>query len=864
MYSEVIEEWKAQAHEEEQTPVEYYTRLACKILQEAGREDMEENFTYVPDCYMGEKKIPVSGYSYDPENGEVTIFHTIFEIPEERQVSPKILSKAKTESSFKEMRNFCKEIFSGLFDDLVPGTGLFELVDLILNGDDSPEGKRPTIRFFLVANSHINKEYVPQNLTFERNGDAICCEELDYADIQNFSAVPPSLNFSDCEGGGIPFLKVVTNKHVDFFKAYLLVIPGLALARAYARFKDSLLEKNVRGYLHKTKTNKGIGDTIKDEPDLCFLYNNGLTLTATELIEKDGLITELKGAQVVNGGQTTATIHKEWLKSPQSVERVFVQAKLTVVPESYAEGLVRKIAIYSNSQNAVKDVDLQRSENIQRSLEYYSRNTPTPQGKYWFYERVKKQYLTQKLLFNGKKRELATFTKRYPKRIDADKLASAVWAFEANPILVAQGVTKVMNAADGFTATMNKLLDENPHYKRKYDALYKDCVAKYILYEVELSPVFQKFIKKEHPGNTEQSRHTLAYAVHAFVMCLASKGKAVNFSMIWENQGCSQQLLDSIMSVGKEIADLTQNKARTWFRLKDSWKSIEPLFRHRHIWLNLNCNFPEALDGSPQRYSDMLIKNDNSSDERIQRIRMASAMEYFRELRDCLGNYDPKQITGIKESKQLIEERLTNPDKLKDAQCLKLYEIAQSIENSEYAHRIHLMDYLSFSIVREKDKRRYKDIQGDSVSMFMSAGRNAVYIAFLPCNGAESCQQFQRLCLSFPELLNTKAEVEPIAGTIQTATLNDGRKVIRLYYAATAESMPYHQIFEVCFKSLRNELPYRGEDDITPELFIECSDLRERWYPYLTKLPDALAQELDYVQAKWIYAGTEESSSRQD
>lgn len=862
MYSEVIDAWRAQAHEEGQTPVEYFTRLACKILQDAGREDMEENFTYVPDCYMGEKKIPVNGYSYDSENRDVTLFHTIFDIPEEQQISPRLLSKAKTESSFKEMRNFCKEIFSGHFDDLVPGTGLFELVDLILHGDGSPGGKRPTIRLYLVANSHINKVYVPQNLSFERNGDAICCEALDYEAAQSFSAVPPSLNFSDCEGGGIPFLKVVTNKHVDFFKAYLLVIPGVALAKAYASFKDGLLEKNVRGYLHKTKTNKRIGDTIKDEPDLCFLYNNGLTLTATELVEKDGLITELKGVQVVNGGQTTATIHKEWLKSHQSVERVFVQAKLTVVPESYAEGLVRKIAIYSNSQNAVKDVDLQRSENIQRSLEYYSRNTPTPHGKHWYYERVKKQYLTEKGLRKGP--SLTSFIDKYHKKIDADKLASAVWAFEKNPVLVAQGLTKVVNAEDGFTKTMNKLLDENPSYKKKYNQLYKDCVAKYILYEVELSRKFKDFINDNYPGNSDQSRHTLAYTVHAFMICLAHKGKTINFNMIWENQNCSPQLRASIMSVGEVIAKLTQDKSRTWFRLKDSWKSIEPLFRHTPIWLSLDCNFPEAMDGIPQRYSDMLIKNDTSSDERIQRIRMVSALDYFRELKDCLGNSNPDVISNIRGSKKLIEDRLSSPDELKDAQCLKLYEIAQRIENSEYAHRIRLMDYLSFSIVREKDKRRYKDMQGDSVSMFTSAGRNAVYIAFLPCNGAESCQHFQRLCLSFPELLNTKTEVEPIAGTIQTSTLNDGRKVIRLYYAATAESMPYHQIFEVCFKALRNELPYRGEDDITPELFIECSDLRERWYSYLTKLPDALAQELDYVQAKWIYAGTEESSSRQD
>ena len=75
------------------------------------------------------------------------------------------------------------------------------------------------------------------------------------------------------------------------------------------------MELNVRSFLQVSgKVNKGIRTTLIEEPNMFFAYNNGIAATAEKIkfVVEDGVkyIKEIVGFQIVNGGQTTASIHR--------------------------------------------------------------------------------------------------------------------------------------------------------------------------------------------------------------------------------------------------------------------------------------------------------------------------------------------------------------------------------------------------------------------------------------------------------------------------------------------------------------------------------------------------------------------------
>lgn len=185
----------------------------------------------------------------------------------------------------------------------------------------------------------------------------------------------------------------------------LTVIPGEALRFIYEKYGARLLEANVRSFLSVTgKVNKGIRDTICINPERFMAYNNGIVLVADEaLIGKtsDGGpgILWLKGMQVVNGGQTTASIYFTKRKNPEvDLSRVRVPAKVIILRSddpATEEAIISDISRYANTQNAVKQSDLSANKPFHIELEKLALNTYCPDGvSRWFYERAAGSYNT--------------------------------------------------------------------------------------------------------------------------------------------------------------------------------------------------------------------------------------------------------------------------------------------------------------------------------------------------------------------------------------------------------------------------------------------------------------------------------------
>ena len=109
------------------------------------------------------------------------------------------------------------------------------------------------------------------------------------------------------------------------------------MPKLYGKYGPKLLERNIRVFLQmKGKVNKGIRETIHNEPCMFLAYNNGISTTAECVkLEKNSCgipgISWIRDFQIVNGGQTTAAIHYTYFKEKCDISEVLVQVKLTVL-----------------------------------------------------------------------------------------------------------------------------------------------------------------------------------------------------------------------------------------------------------------------------------------------------------------------------------------------------------------------------------------------------------------------------------------------------------------------------------------------------------------------------------------------------
>lgn len=79
-----------------------------------------------------------------------------------------------------------------------------------------------------------------------------------------------------------------------------------------------------------------------------FAYNNGITATAQDVetvLTEGGLeIRRLTDLQIVNGGQTTASLFHTQRKHKADLANIFVQMKLSVIDSEQGELVVPRIS----------------------------------------------------------------------------------------------------------------------------------------------------------------------------------------------------------------------------------------------------------------------------------------------------------------------------------------------------------------------------------------------------------------------------------------------------------------------------------------------------------------------------------------
>jgi hypothetical protein len=346
-------------------------------------------------------------------------------------------------------------------------------------------------------------------------------------------------------GGAVACL--ARNDKLGAYQTYLAFFPATLLAEIYGRHGQRLLERNVRAFLQaKGKVNKGLQRTLREEPNWFLAYNNGLCCTATRVGVRDAksghaVLDWAEDFQIINGGQTTASIYHALRNSKSDVDldQVTVQVKLTVLsdPDQAAE-VVPLISQYANSQNKVSAADLFANGKYHVELEKLSRSVWAPatsglgRGTRWYYERARGSYSVEKAR-QGTPAKQKAWAEQHPlsQKFSKTDLAKFLHAWDGLPHFVCRGAEK------NFTEFARRLVEESePVVNVTY---FQRVVAKAILWRGAEAQFDELGLKSFR-----------AIAVAYSVAWLAEKSeRRIDLDEIWKRQALPKSTVSALAAV---------------------------------------------------------------------------------------------------------------------------------------------------------------------------------------------------------------------------------------------------------------------------------------------------------------------------
>lgn len=481
----------------------------------------------------------------------------------------------ETRRQFKLLLGFLRRAREGFHTQLTNDHDVYEVARQIHEASDS----LTTVRLFFLTDGVARADDIEQEKL-----DGV---ELRYVlwDLKKLSQLRVGqrevieLDFAGNLGGSIPCL--IGLEKTKEYQTYLTFMPGRMLAAIYGEYGQRLLERNVRAFLQvKGKVNKGLQHTLREEPHRFLAYNNGLCCTASEVgleKRKDGQmgLAWVRDFQIVNGGQTTASIYHALKKERLDVSDVVVQIKLTVLKEPAHIGeLVPLIAKYANSQNKVNAADLAANGIFHQKLEELSRTVTAPaitglqSRTHWYYERARGSYLDDKAR-QGTPARRREWEKQNPanQKFTKTDLAKFEHAWMGFPQLVCLGAEKNFVR---FAERMEE--DGEPDVNLDY---FRHMVAKAVLWRTA-EKLFDTLDLEGYRANS------VAYAM-AWLAC--KSGHRIDLNRIWNEQRLSPALCEAIKAVCNVAWDhLTHQQGNVGEGSKktECWES----FRNKEIALS--------------------------------------------------------------------------------------------------------------------------------------------------------------------------------------------------------------------------------------------------------------------------------------
>ena len=471
---------------------------------------------------------------------------------------------------------------------------------------------------------------------------------------------------------GIPCLKAELSEGLDY-DAYLAIMPGRFLSDVYYKYGSRLLEGNVRAFLsNRGKINQGIRRTILTEPTKFFTYNNGIACTAESVDlskTEDGLIIKsIKDLQIINGGQTTASLTSAFLKDKSTLENIFVPVKITVIrSEEDYDDMVSKISKYANSQNKVTDADFFSNHPFHVEFERLSKQivAPAVNGSViqtmWYYERSRGKYNQE--MFKMRDSQKNAFMAKFPKQqvIKKEELGKYYHSIEQKPWLVVLGAAKNMAK---FAETIDSIWEKNRQDIN--EAFFKRMICAAIIFR-QTDKIVAKANWYDVGGFKSQ---VIPYTIAKLLNNLPN-GFTLDWDKIWRYQSMYPSLAFEIEKLAKITNEFIQDSngalVSEYVKRKATWeKYIEYPYSFSTEFLNSLTNESFVKEEQKAASKDQALTNDLNIEAEIVTL----GSEYWKKLlsegleRKILG---PMDIQLLQKASTISEGRfIPNPRQAKE------------------------------------------------------------------------------------------------------------------------------------------------------------------------------------------------------
>jgi hypothetical protein len=518
-------------------------------------------------CFHQARGVEVSGYNISEDGHLLDLFGVVLT----QTAPPPTVPKSEVDTCIRRLRGFLDRARAGGYVDRPEALPVF---DMFLRINQAwPDISR--VRLFVFTDGLT---------TIDRMAEASVDEvpvSVNVWDLRRLQRLvtsgrreePVNIDFVSRFGWPIPCL--AAKQEDSDYQTILAVVPGDVLMDVYGEYGSRLLQLNVRSFLQaRGKVNQGIRRTILDEPDRFLAYNNGISATASAVkltsMPDGGLgIQSLDNLQIVNGGQTTASLYHAAVKDRANIDHVQVQMKLTVVEPDHLDEIVPLISRYANSQNKVNEADFSANHPFHVEVERLSRTiwAPAADGTQrqtrWFYERARGQY-QDALSRAGTPARQRQFKEMHPSAQQFAKtdLAKFEMSWDCLPHLVSLGAQKCFREFTiRLTDRVNSSVDQ---------AYFEDLIAKAILFRRT-----EKLVSSLHLGGYRAN-------VVAYVVALLSERskRRLDLAAIWRHQRLSVNLEAAILDLAPRVHSVLleapgNRNVTEWAKKQACWERVQ-------------------------------------------------------------------------------------------------------------------------------------------------------------------------------------------------------------------------------------------------------------------------------------------------
>lgn len=576
---DLLDELQADATATELSLEDLAFERLCRTLEAEGEIETSDRCAY-REALSG-KSLRIDGHGGDPRDSEGVLSVIVSEIHEGEQ--PPTLNAADAKKLFGHLINFVAAARRSDFrDGLHIETPAYGTATMIAEAWPSVT----KVKLILITNA-----------VYTARTDAVLAGKIgeipityNIWDLSRLHRVETTgskekivARFADEFGGALPALPASGPE--ASFPSYLAIIRGRQLADIYEKWGARVLESNIRSFIQarRKSVNEGIRDTIRAEPEMFFSYNNGLSATADSIeTENDGTgirILSARNLQIVNGGQTTASLHAALKHSTENLDRVHVQIKLTVVPADSSELVVPNISKFANSQNKVSAADFFSNHPFHMRMEGYSRRVyaPPAQGASrqtrWFYERARGQYLVERSKLGMADRKRFDSENPKPQLFTKTDLAKVELSFGMKPDTVSKGAQKNFSAFASYIGEAWSASD------RKYDETwFKRLVARVIIFRA-----LEKAIPRQewYPGGYRAN--IITYGIAKLVHDIEEREKLLDLDQVWNGQTVPAGMMECLLTACEAAADVITDpesgirNITEWAKKQACWSRVSRL-----------------------------------------------------------------------------------------------------------------------------------------------------------------------------------------------------------------------------------------------------------------------------------------------